>query len=133
MTDAEQPPTSPGEEPGDLPEEGTEAHADFIAAERAHRLQKLDRLRDRGIEPYPVKFDRDHRLGEIREQFGDLEPGEETDTEVRVAGRVMLIRRHGKLVFADLDDHSGRVQLMAAVDDLDERAFDEFSHLDRGD
>ena len=72
-----------------------EAHEDFVAAERAHRLAKLEALRARGIEPYPVKYERDTALGDLRARFEGLPAGEETGTVVRVAGRVMLIRRHG--------------------------------------
>ena len=45
-----------------------------VAAEREHRLAKLDRLRERGIAPYPVKFDRDHTIGEIRENYARWSP-----------------------------------------------------------
>ena len=45
---------------------------DFIQEERAHRLAKLDAMRERGVEPYPVRFDRDHTAAEIHERFADL-------------------------------------------------------------
>jgi lysyl-tRNA synthetase class II len=44
----------------------------FVAREREHRLEKLDALRERGIDPYPPHFDRDHTAAEIREKHGDL-------------------------------------------------------------
>ncbi len=69
-------------------------------AERARRLADVEALRAEGIDPYPVRFDRDRMLAEVRAEFGDLGPGTETDTVVRVAGRVLLIRRQGKLTFA---------------------------------
>ena len=106
---------------------------DFVAAERAHRLAKLGELRQRGIDPYPVKYERDTTPGEIRERFEHLEPGEETDTTVRVAGRVMLIRRHGALIFADLHDQTGTLQLLASRDDLGEQGEHDLAELDRGD
>ena len=110
-----------------------EAHEDFVAAERAHRLAKLDALRERGIEPYPVKYERDTALGDLRARFEGLPAGEETGTVVRVAGRVMLIRRHGGLVFADLHDQTGTVQLLASREDLDDETEPDFADLDRGD
>nr|MDQ6915304.1 lysine--tRNA ligase [Actinomycetota bacterium] len=114
------------------PPEEARAGEDFVAAERAHRLGKLEALRERGLDPYPVRFDRDTTLGAVRARFGDLAAGTETDAVVRVAGRVMLIRRHGGLAFADLHDQTGTVQLMASRDELagDER---DFAELDRGD
>ena len=63
--------------------EGEHHHEDFIEAEREHRLAKLKELADRGIAPYPVKFDRDHTIGEIREKYPSLEPGADTGETVR--------------------------------------------------
>jgi lysyl-tRNA synthetase, class II len=103
----------------------------FIAAERAHRLAKQERLRARTGAVY--RFERDHALREVREQLGGLEAGGETDTAARVAGRVMLIRRHGGLVFADLRDQTATVQLVFARDTLDAPAFRDLADLDRGD
>ena len=49
------------------PTEDEHHHEDFIEAEREHRLAKLEGPADRGIPPYPPKFDRDHSIAEIRE------------------------------------------------------------------
>jgi lysyl-tRNA synthetase class 2 len=94
------------------------------------RRQKLDRLRAKGIEPFALGFDGPvSPLAELRETFGDLSPGTDTDTEVRVAGRIVLLRRQGKLSFATLRDRTADLQLFmtgndmgdgyALVDDLD--------------
>lgn len=70
----------------------------------------------------PYRFDRTATAAEIHERFDDvLGPGEESDEEVAVAGRVMLVRPQGKLAFARLDDSSGSIQLFArtgVTDDL---------------
>ena len=68
------------------------ASAAVCSAERARRLGKVAKLRDAGTEPYPYRFDRSHTLAEVRDAWGALEPGTETDDEVDVAGRVMLLR-----------------------------------------
>jgi lysyl-tRNA synthetase class 2 len=110
--------------------------ADVVGAavdERASRLAKIDAVRAAGIDPYPVRFERDAAIGEIRERHADLEPGVETDDRVRIAGRVMLIRRQGKLVFADLRDGSGRIQLFVSQAVVGDDAFAAFSDLDLGD
>ncbi len=101
--------------------------------QRARRLAKVERLRARGVEPYPYRFDRDRTLAELHEQAGLLEPGSETDVEARVCGRIHLIRRHGGLVFVDLRDESGRAQLYAARDVLGAEAFADLCDLDVGD
>src|SRR5437763_15340082 len=93
-----------------------------VPAERARRLADLEELRARGVDPYPVRFDRDRTLAELRTEFGDLEPGTDTDVAVRVAGRLLLIRRQGKLTFATMRDQSGSVQLFVPRRQLGEEA-----------
>ncbi|MGZ6996441.1 MAG: lysine--tRNA ligase, partial [Acidimicrobiia bacterium] len=71
------------------------------------RFAKVEKLRAAGLEPYPVRFERDRTVGELRAEFSDLGPGEETEVSVRVAGRLLLIRRQGKLTFGTLRDGTG--------------------------
>ena len=106
------------------------AHED----ERALRLKKLDDLRERGIDPYPVRFDRTATAAELHAKYDDaLDAGGETDDRVRVAGRVMLIRRQGKLTFATLRDGTGTVQLFVSRSVIGDDAFERFDELDLGD
>ncbi|WP_021591729.1 bifunctional lysylphosphatidylglycerol synthetase/lysine--tRNA ligase LysX [Actinomadura welshii] len=79
------------------------------------RREKLDRLRESGIDPYPVTFPRTATIAEIREKHGDLEPGTETGEKAGVTGRVMLIRNTGKLCFATIRDGSGDLQIMLSL------------------
>ena len=90
-------------------------------------------LRAEGSEPYPYRFDRTHTLGAVRAEWGDLAEGTETDAPVTVAGRVMLKRDTGKLVFATLRDRSGDVQLFVSQGVVGEAAFAEIKTLDLGD
>src|SRR5215211_2958449 len=110
---------------------GEVAARDFVGEERAQRLAKQERLTARTGPVY--RFERDHMLAGVRDEFGGLEGGHETDTAVRVAGRVMLIRRHGGLVFADLQDQTATVQLVFARDTMAPDAFGDLADLDRGD
>ncbi|HVN52523.1 MAG TPA: lysine--tRNA ligase [Acidimicrobiales bacterium] len=103
------------------------------AAIRSARLDQLDDLRAAGIQPYPPRFARDRTLAELREQFGHLEAGTETEERVRVAGRLMLKREQGKLTFATIRDRDGEVQLFVSLKDLGDDSFARFSALDRGD
>ena len=79
------------------------------------RREKLDRLRESGIDPYPVTFPRTATIAEIREKHPDLEPGAETGEKVGVTGRVMLIRNTGKLCFATIRDGGGDLQIMLSL------------------
>jgi lysyl-tRNA synthetase, class II len=116
-----------------VPDEGSAEHTEFQEQVRAHRLEKLEKLRERGIEPYPVRFDRDSTAAEIRAEFPDLAAGTDTGKVVRIAGRVLGSRRHGGLDFADLRDESGQIQLMATRDAVGADDLHEFSDLDLGD
>ena len=104
-----------------------------VPAERARRLADLDDLRARGVDPYPVRFDRDRTLAELRADFGDLPPGIETEVRVRIAGRILLLRRQGKLTFATVRDQSDAVQLFVSRSVLGEAEHDAFDALDLGD
>jgi lysyl-tRNA synthetase, class II len=104
-----------------------------LAAERARRSERIAALRAGGVEPYPYRFDRTHTLAEIRERWGTLEAGTETDDGVSVAGRLMLKRDSGKLVFATLRDRSGEVQLFVSKAVVGDDAFDDVKALDLGD
>lgn len=76
------------------------------------RRDKRDRLAS-GQGPHPVSVARTHSLAEVREQWGHLEQGEETQDAVGVAGRVVFIRNTGKLAFATLQEGIGtRLQVM---------------------
>ena len=93
------------------------------------RLQKVERLRAAGIDPYSRGFKPTHSSVAAKELIGDLE---RTDP-VSVAGRLMVKRQQGGLVFADLQDGKGRIQLMANRSILGDEEFARFADLDLGD
>lgn len=95
------------------------------------RLEKLSAIRAAGEEPFKLGFDRTHLIGDVVES-SSLAPGEESGDHARVAGRIVGMRRLGKLVFADLRDGSGRIQLLADSASLG-RSIERFDHLDLGD
>jgi len=104
-----------------------------LAAEKAKRLAQLDDLRAAGVNPYPYRFDRTVTLAELRAAHGELEPGTETDVQVAVAGRIMLSRDSGKLVFATMRDRDGEVQLFVSKAVVGDDAFEGFKGVDLGD
>nr|WP_258573284.1 bifunctional lysylphosphatidylglycerol synthetase/lysine--tRNA ligase LysX [Actinomadura parmotrematis] len=98
------------------------------------RREKLDRLRESGIDPYPVTFPRTATNAEIREKYPDLEPGTETGDKVGVTGRVMLIRNTGKLAFATIRDGSADLQIMLSLANVGQEALDAWKRdVDLGD
>jgi lysyl-tRNA synthetase class 2 len=109
-------------------EEGSGRLQEALAARR----QKLERLRTKGVDPYALRFDPDTSLAALRERHGDIEPGTETDTTVKVAGRIILIRRHGGSSFATLRDATDDVQLFLKKDLLGQ-AYELVDDLDLGD
>jgi lysyl-tRNA synthetase class 2 len=104
-----------------------------LEAERARRRHRVDELKASGTEPYPYRFDRTHDLAAIRSQWGTLEPGSETDAEVALAGRIMLRREQGKLIFGSMRDASGEIQLFISKAVIGEEMFAEARRLDLGD
>ena len=82
------------------------------------RKQKLERWTN----PWPAKFHRTHVAGQIRSEFETLPAGEDSGKQATVAGRLISKRAMGKLGFADIQDSSGKIQLMITAGDLD--AFD---------
>ncbi|PKL78448.1 MAG: lysine--tRNA ligase [Candidatus Melainabacteria bacterium HGW-Melainabacteria-1] len=98
------------------------------------RRQKLDSLREQGIEPYPYRFERSHSFAEIRAQYQDqLEPGTKAEQHVQLAGRITGWRGKGKMTFLDLRDASGQLQGMLTVNNLGEAAYAQLKLFDIGD
>ena len=82
---------------------------------RNERLRKLEELQKLGIDPYPARSERTHTCNQIVNDFENLE-----GKEVSVVGRVMNLRKFGKLAFIVLRDSSGQVQLFLHVPDVTE-------------
>jgi len=99
------------------------------------RLDKLERLRQRGIEPYPTRAQRTHtslqaiHAFEAAEAAGNSEPVKAT-----LAGRIRSTRPMGKITFAHIEDGEGRVQLFLRANELGEEQLDLFNReFDLGD
>ena len=86
------------------------------------RLDKLEKLRGQGIDPFPRRLKRTHQSLEAIEAF---EAAEESGDEVRVflAGRLRSMRHMGKISFAHIEDGQGKIQLFFRKGDLGEEPF----------
>lgn len=130
-TAADSPEAAPGDDTAD--DDATEITGSGLAAERARRQQQVDDLRAAGVEPYPYRYDRTHSAAEVQQLGADLEPGSETTTELAVAGRVMLKRDTGKLIFASILDRGVNLQLFISKAVVGDDGFARAKQLDRGD
>ncbi len=92
------------------------------------RLQKLKKLRESGIDPYPHNFKRSNYSSELKDDFDSFE-----NKDVVIAGRIMALRKMGKASFFHLEDLNGRIQVYIKKDDVGEFQYDMFKLLDIGD
>ncbi|MCA9079972.1 MAG: lysine--tRNA ligase, partial [Planctomycetaceae bacterium] len=95
------------------------------------RLEKAQQIRDLGHDPFGQRFDGHQPIASVRARCPE-EPGVEGET-VRVAGRIMLRRKAGKLRFYNLEDATGNIQLLFSRGDLDDAQWNLMSALDLGD
>ena len=93
------------------------------------RREKLAALEARGVAPFAYSFDRTHEAAGAVAALGDAEEGE----SIRVAGRIVAWRGHGKTAFAHLADMSGRIQLYFRRDVLGDEVFSNLVFFDIGD
>ncbi len=98
---------------------------------RAERLKKLEILKARGIDAYPSRTKRTHSIEKVLSSFQALE---REGSLITVAGRVMIVRGQGAIMFADLHDGTGKLQAVFKEDSIDSEAFSLFKDvIDGGD
>lgn len=93
------------------------------------RRQKLDALRERGIDPFGAAFNASHTTSQALAEFDDEQP----EKTVKIAGRIMSKRGQGKVSFLDLHDQSGKLQIYVKIDEVGEEQFSLLKLLDVGD
>ena len=99
------------------------------------RRQKMEELRERGIDPFGHAYERTHRSGDIRREFGECskEELEEKNVTVKIAGRIMTKRRQGKAGFMHIQDLDGQIQIYVRKDEIGDDAYEIFKKSDMGD
>jgi lysyl-tRNA synthetase class 2 len=109
--------------------------ASTLSQIRNTRLEKIEKLRELGINPYPAQSKKEYSNQEVLDKFDELQ-----NQDITVAGRLMSWREHGKLVFGHLQDESGRIQLFVKSEELSETSkenqtigFSDLNLLDVGD
>ncbi len=99
------------------------------------RRQKMESLREEGIDPFGHRFERTHQSAELHELFDPRtkEELEEMGLTASVAGRIVTKRGKGKVGFAHLQDREGRIQIYVRKDQVGDEPYDVFKHADLGD
>ena len=99
------------------------------------RRQKMEALREQGIDPFGKGFERTHRSGELRKLYEEktAEELEELNAEVAIAGRIMSKRRMGKLGFMHILDRDGRIQVVVNKRIVGDEIYEIFKASDLGD
>ena len=93
------------------------------------RREKLVKLQEEGKDPFDVyKVKRTHSSKQVKDNFEELE-----GKEVTVAGRIMSKRGQGKVVFSDIYDRDGKIQLFIKIDEVGEEALKQYKTNDLGD
>jgi lysyl-tRNA synthetase class 2 len=123
------------------PSRGSEAEAlasEDLSQVRRHRQDKLEAIRERGMEPYAYTYDRTHVAVEATSLFDQAEQAGALDDNnhgerVSVAGRITSYRAHGKSAFAHIEDRSGRIQIYFRKNVLGDEPFEALELLDLSD
>lgn len=96
------------------------------------RHEKLKAFEEKGVAPFGARYETTYDAQKIRAEYSSLE-GENEGSEVRIAGRLMAIRGHGKASFGVLNDRTGSIQIYFKLDVLGEEKYSQFKLLDIGD
>src|SRR3989344_2441480 len=98
------------------------------------RLLKLEKLRKLKINPYPDKFDKKNSALELQEKYKKLGKDKSKKDKVKIAGRILVVRDIGKIIFATMQDFSGKIQIMLQKDKTSSKTINFFKKfVDSGD
>lgn len=97
------------------------------------KLDKIKSLVARGKELYAAGFKKNISIIELQKKYSSLNPGEKSDDFLKLAGRIMIFRVHGKATFCDIKDQDEKVQLYINIKSVGEDKYNEFLDLDIGD
>ena len=109
--------------------EGKAPSSEELSQVRRHRQEKLEAIRERGLEPYAYTYDRTHLALEAVSLFKEAERAGALDENekggrVSVAGRITSYRAHGKSAFAHIEDRSGQIQIYFKKNVLGDEPFE---------
>ena len=94
-----------------------------------NRIEKINKLKDKGVEPYGASYNQATPLNEVIDGYSEEEEGK----KVRCTGRIVTMRPHGKAAFLHIKDWTGKLQVYIKLDKVGEEKYDIFRLLDLGD
>jgi lysyl-tRNA synthetase class 2 len=94
------------------------------------RLDKLNKIREASVDPYPAKCGKTHAIKQTLDNFDNFSKSEK---EIVLAGRIMAIRGHGGSTFVNIEDGSGKMQVYFKKDELKEKKYQFLENFDLGD
>lgn len=99
------------------------------------RREKMNSLREKGMDPFGKRFDRSHQSQDLIDEYGEQEKEaiEEQNISVTLAGRIMTKRGKGKAGFAHIQDLKGQIQIYVRQDAVGEESYEIFNSADLGD
>lgn len=101
--------------------------SDDLLGQRQRRIEALRKLRELGIDPFPAHSQKDQPNTHVVKNYAKFE-----GKTITLTGRLMSLREHGKLMFADIQDQSGRIQICIRKDQIEEnlsKSFLGWTHL----
>ena len=103
--------------------------------QRQIRIEKMNHMKDRGVDPFGQAYKRSHNTKEVIESYDAFDKETLADKHIvlSIAGRIMLKRGQGKAGFMHIKDRTGSLQIYVRLDDLGEDAYDIVKHSDLGD
>ncbi|MEK6835255.1 MAG: lysine--tRNA ligase [Nanoarchaeota archaeon] len=97
------------------------------------RIDKLEKIKKLGINPYPYKFEAKNFSNEILDKYSKLKNEQKTKDKVSIAGRVITLRPMGKIAFGHLQDYHGKIQFFINEKEISKKEFELLNLLDLGD
>lgn len=98
------------------------------------RLKKIEELRKQDTNPYPYSYSGKENSGDLQEKYKKLKGGSKSKDKARVAGRVMIIRDIGKIIFLEVFDGSGKIQIQIQEGETPDKEIEFFKKfIDSGD
>lgn len=99
----------------------------------SNKWEEIEELKREGIDPFGHSFNRTYEIKDLIEKNKDFQIGECGEEKASIAGRLMALRTHGKAIFANIEDISGRIQIYVKSNKIGENAFKLFSKIGVGD